>query len=373
LITEPRAIVKNHGQGLVVGKFSPLHLGHEWLIRQAALQCNQLLILSYANPEFDRCNAPNRRRWFAARLPQYESLVIDSASLPELSAGRGIAARPLPRNDAGDEEQQSFLAWLLKDILMRTPDAIFCSETYGPACARVLSKALGHKVAAVVMDPERKQMPVSATQIRQNPYDLRRWMSPQVAAAFVRRVVLLGGESSGKSTLAAALAVHYQTTWVHEYGRELWEQQHGGMSEEDLLKVGHEQIRREEQALSSANGYLFCDTSPLTTAGYGLWMFGRIQPELAKLAAREYDAAILCKPDFPFVQDGSRREEAFRDQQYAWYQQQTATPNCPLLEVAGTVAERVSSVAQWLSTLPFELSPPAYHPVPAIPEPREPA
>ncbi len=145
-------------------------------------------------------------------------------------------------------------------------------------------------------------------------------MSPEVAAAFVRRVVLLGGESSGKTTLAAALAAHFQTIWVHEYGRELWEQQHGSMSEADLLKVGYEQIRREDEALSSANGYLFCDTSPLTTAGYGLWMFGRIQPELARLAARQYDATILCKPDFPFVQDGSRREAAFRDQQHAWYQ-----------------------------------------------------
>jgi HTH-type transcriptional repressor of NAD biosynthesis genes len=47
----------------------------------------------------------------------------------------------------------------------------------------------------------------------------------------------------------------------------LGEQQKGILSEEDLLKIGHERIRREEQALKSANGYLFCDTSPLTTLG----------------------------------------------------------------------------------------------------------
>ena len=343
--------MKPFGLGLVVGKFSPLHLGHEWLIRQAALQSDRLLILSYANPEFDRCDAASRRRWFAATLPQYEAQVLDSDSLSQLCAGRRIAARSLPQNDSSDEKQQNFLAWLLKDVLQRTPDAIFCSETYGLSSARVLSKVLGHKVAAVVMDPDRHQMPLSATQIRQNPYDWRAGMSPPVAAAFVRRVVLLGGESSGKSTLAAALAAHFQTVWVHEYGRELWEQQHGSMSEADLLKVGYEQIRREEEALSAANGYLFCDTSPLTTAGYGLWMFGRVQAELAELAAREYDAIILCKPDFPFVQDGSRREEAFRGQQHAWYQQQTAALQSRLLEVAGTVPERVSRVARWLEAL----------------------
>jgi HTH-type transcriptional regulator, transcriptional repressor of NAD biosynthesis genes len=343
--------VKPFDLGLVVGKFSPLHLGHEWLIEQAASQCNHLLILSYSNPEFDRCNAPNRRHWFAARLPLHETLVIDSDSLHALCAGLKIAARPLPLNDSGDQQQQDFLAWFLKEVLRRTPDAFFCSEAYGPACANLLSEALGSRVAGVVVDPERHRIPVSATQIRQDPYGLRRFMAPQAAAAFVRRIVLLGGESSGKTSLAAALAEHYHTIWVHEYGRELWEQQQGIMSEADLLEVGNEQIRREEDALDSANHFLFCDTSALTTAGYGLWMFGRIQPELAKLATRDYDAAILCKPDFPFVQDGSRREEAFRDQQYAWYQQQSATFKCPVLEVAGTVAERVSSVARWLSLL----------------------
>ena len=162
------------------------------------------------------------------------------------------------------------------------------------------------------------------------------------------RVVLLGGESSGKSTLAAALATHFGTLWVHEYGRELWERQKGIMSEADLLTIGYEQIRREEEALSSAHRYLFCDTSPLTTAGYSLWLFGHVDPRLWQLAARPYDAAILCKPDFPFVQDGLRRDEAFRAEQHAWYLEQIATLPYPVLEVAGSLAQRVASASSWL-------------------------
>jgi HTH-type transcriptional repressor of NAD biosynthesis genes len=61
--------------------------------------------------------------------------------------------------------------------------------------------------------------------------------------------------TGGKTALAAALAAHYKTIWVHEYGRELWEEQKGTVSEEDLLKIGYEQISREEEALSSANRY----------------------------------------------------------------------------------------------------------------------
>jgi HTH-type transcriptional regulator, transcriptional repressor of NAD biosynthesis genes len=118
-----------------------------------------------------------------------------------------------------------------------------------------------------------------------------------------------------------------------------------------LLKIAHEQIRREEAALHSANRFLFCDTSPLTTAGYGDWMFGRVHPELADLATRRYDAIILCRPDFPFVQDGTRRDEAFRRMQHAWYQEKLGQLNCPILDAAGNVPDRVSSVARWITSL----------------------
>jgi HTH-type transcriptional repressor of NAD biosynthesis genes len=337
--------------GLIVGKFSPLHLGHEWLIEQAALQCDRLLILSYTNPEYHRCEASARRHWLAARFPDHETLVIDDAWLRRECAGRALAAHALPTNDAGDEVQQHFLAWLLREVLQSTPDAMFCSETYGPACARVLTAALRHEVRAVVVDPSRHHVPVSATQIRRDPRRQNHWLNRDVAAAFVDRIALLGGESSGKTTLAAALATHFRTVWVPEYGRELWERQSGALSEADLVTIGHEQIRREEDALRSADQYLFCDTSPLTTAGYCHWMFGRVHPDLALLATRAYDAIVLCRPDFPFVQDGTRREKSFRAQQHAWYRRQVAALQSPSMEAAGSVAERVTATARWLSQL----------------------
>lgn len=335
--------------GLIVGKFAPLHLGHEWLIEQAAQHCDRLLILSYANPEFDRCEPAVRQRWLNSRFPDHESIVIDNAWLIRQCRDRGFAVRPLPTNDSTDEAQQEFLAWLLRDVWPRAPDALFCSEAYGPTCADVLTAALERTVSAVVVDPERHHVPISATQIRRDPHRHRQWMSPDVAAVFVSRIALLGGESSGKTTLSAALAAHFETPWVPEYGRELWDRQAGILSESDLTHIGHEQIRREEDALRRANRYLFCDTSPLTTAGYSHWMFGRVNPELAGLARRAYDGVVLCRPDFPFVQDGTRREESFREQQHAWYGEQLAKLTCPILVAAGSVSDRVSSVEDWLS------------------------
>jgi HTH-type transcriptional regulator, transcriptional repressor of NAD biosynthesis genes len=335
--------------GLVVGKFSPLHLGHEWLIEQAALRCDRLIILSYANPEFKRCDAPQRRRWLCARCPDHESIVIEENWLKHECAARGIPSRQLPANDSSDETQQHFLAWLLGSVLRSSPDAIFCSEAYGPECAKVLTKALGRTVEAVIVDLDRQHITVSARQIRHDPHLQHRWLSPEVRPAFVHRIAIVGGESSGKTTLTAALASHFDTTWASEYGRELWDAQAGILSEPDLLKIAREQIRREEAELRFANRYLFCDTSPLTTAGYSGWMFDRVTPELAALATRTYDAIVLCQPDFPFVQDGTRRDEAFRLQQHAWYQERLGQLACPLFEAAGDVTKRVSSVAEWLS------------------------
>ncbi len=339
--------------GLVVGKFAPLHLGHEWLIKQASQQCDRLLILSYCNPEYARCSPAVRRRWLAARFPGHEAIVVDDQWLGQRCFALGIPLRPLPQNNSSDEAQQTFLAWLLSMVLKRRPDAIFCSESYGTECARVLSHVLGHTVTPIIVDLDRSHAPVSASHIRRNPQLMRRWMASEVNTSFVYRIAVLGGESTGKTSLAAALAAHFETAWVHEYGRELWEQQSGDLNEADLLKIAQEQIRREEAESRVASGYLFCDTSPLTTAGYAGWMFGRVDVKLAKLAMRSYDGIVLCCPDFPFVQDGTRRDEAFRLQQHAWYEEQLGELSTPLFEAAGDISHRVLSVGRWIRSLNF--------------------
>ncbi len=350
--------------GLVVGKFAPLHAGHEWLIAQAASQCEALLILSYTQPEFDGCSVPTRRAWLAERAAGHEVHVIDNAWLAQRCVQLGIAPQLVPPNTADDLVQQHFLGWLLKNLLQRQPDALFCSENYGPPCAAVLSTLLGRPVQAVVVDQPRRHRPISASQLRADPGLHAAWLAPCVRAHFARRVLLLGGESSGKSTLAAALASDFATPWVAEYGRELWEAQGGVLQEPDMLAIAEEQLRRENAAWQDAQaradlatrtgGYpplVFCDTSPLTTAYYSDWMFQRVAPQLAALTQRPYDAIILCVPDFAFVQDGTRCSSEFRDAQHAWYQTQLENVACPVLCVGGGVQARRAQVKQWLQQI----------------------
>ncbi|WOB08840.1 AAA family ATPase [Piscinibacter gummiphilus] len=334
--------------GLVVGKFAPLHHGHLHLIDTAAAQCERVLLLSWCQPEPARCEAAARERWLQACRPQHEAWVFDDASLAQRCAERGLAPQALPPDASDDLTQQRFLAWLLAEVLPQRPDAMFASEDYLVPCAALLSRVFGHEVTPVLVDRARSTVPVSATRIRQQPVAHRHHLPAPVWADWVPRVCLLGGESSGKSTLAQALAERHGTPFVAEYGRELWERQGGVLLEPDLLHIAEEQVRREDAAAARAGPFLACDTSPLTTLFYALDQFGRADPALMALAERRYDLVVLCEPDFPFVQDGTRRDAGFRQRQTDWYVTQLAQRGITPLRASGPVAARVRLVEQAL-------------------------
>jgi HTH-type transcriptional regulator, transcriptional repressor of NAD biosynthesis genes len=343
--------MRRYRLGLVVGKFSPLHLGHEHLIAQALSACDQVVVVGYSQPEFPGCERERREAWVARRFPQVINLQLNDQAVLTRCSERSIAWRAMPPNTAPDAEQQDWFVWLLDGPLRLRPDAMFASEAYvHPTCER-LSRQWGRVVTPVCVDPRRLTRPVSATQIRQNLYAHREHLHPDVYRDFVRRVVLLGGESSGKTTLAQALATALGTAWVPEYGRERWLDRDGQLTLQDLLDIGRIQVEREEAMVAQANGVLFCDTSPLTTLGYAGWMFGARPEGLEVLAQRAYDLVVLCEPDFAFVQDGTRQLPGFRTTQQAWYEQQLATRSEPVLRVRGSVSERVAQVRIALSDL----------------------
>lgn len=306
--------------GLVVGKFCPLHLGHELLIRQAQTACREVLVISYTKPGFPGYGSERREAWLQARFPELTIRVIDESRLASLCQESNIIDIPeLPTDDAPDDVHRNFVAWLCRDVLRKKVDRVFTSESYGDGFAGVLSQYFGRHVTHICVDQARVTIPVSGTAIRANPLAHREFLSPEVYASFIPRVCLLGGESSGKTTLAADLAKALQTTWVAEYGRTLWEARQGRLEFQDMLHIGRTQVSQENELARLANHVLICDTSPLTTTFYSQELFGKVEDELTRLAARRYDLILLCAPDFAFVQDGTRQDHAFRFRQHLWY------------------------------------------------------
>jgi len=186
--------MKRFNVGLVVGKFSPLHLGHEALITIARSRCQHVILVSYSLPELPGCEADKRRRWLNTRFPDCRCLVVT----PQQAESWGMT---LPDNLEADSLHRHFTASLCLDILRCKPDAVFTAEDYGDGFAQVLSARFGKPVEHIRTQRLADFPAISGTLIRSDVHQYRHLLAAEVYADFVERICLLGGESTGKSTL----------------------------------------------------------------------------------------------------------------------------------------------------------------------------
>ena len=170
-------------------------------------------------------------------------------------------------------------------------------------------------------------------------------------AGAIARIAIVGGESSGKSTLVAALGARYGEPCVAEYGRTLWEEQGGRTDYEDLLRIALRHVDEERSAMRTAKRCFFVDTTPLTTLWYSIDGYRRADPELVELSWRRYDLTLVCAPDFAFVQDGSRSSEDFRLRHDRWIRATLRARGVDHHDVRGTVAGRLEGVAALVDPL----------------------
>jgi NadR type nicotinamide-nucleotide adenylyltransferase len=327
------------------------------VIDRARELCEHMVLISYCNPEFDRFPPSLREQWMADCFPDATRLVVTDDVLSKWFPPSRLVVRT-PPNDAPDDTHRNFVALLCTHVLKRRIEAVFTSEGYGPGFAQVLTERLARAglgsdpVAHIEVDRTRTVVPISGTLLRSNLWAYWSYLPENIASTLVRRVVFLGGESSGKSTLSAALAQELETVSVAEYGRELWDQKSGALEFDDMVRIAREQIRREDAAIAGARAFLFCDTSPLTTLFYSHELFSRADPELVRAAGRQYDLTVLCTADFPHVQDGTRRDAAFTLRQQAWYESELRSRAIPYIVARGSLRDRIQAVRAALDTQP---------------------
>ena len=226
---------------------------------------------------------------------------------------------------------------------------MYTGEDYGDGFAQALATCFGAPVRHERLERALDVGQACGTQLRADPHAHRRGLAPQVYAGYVQRVAFIGGESSGKTTLARMMAERLQTAWVPEYGRTLWEQQGGELTPDDLLRIAMAQPQHEDEAARHAHRWLFCDTTPLVTLGYSGWMFGTAPEPLRQAARRRYDLQFLCAPDIPFDQDGTRVGEAFRAQQHAWYLRELEARGVDYVLLEGGLEARIARVQRELA------------------------
>lgn len=321
--------------GLIVGKFCPLHKGHEFLINAAMAQCEKIYIISYTNPEFEGYEPEKREAWLRALYPNAEILVLRDN---------------IPKNDASDIEHREFCAVLCRDQLKMIPDAIFTSEAYGEGFAKHMSEFFEKSVRHVFVGKGNDRI-ITGTKIRADIHGLRSFLSSVVYADFVKKVCFLGAESTGKSTLAAECAKIYGTEHVDEFGRTLWEEKKGQLEFHDMMLIAKTHVAAEDTALLRAKEFLFIDTSPLTTLFYSFALFGKSEPDLIHFSRRSYDCIFLCAPDFQLVQDGTRQDEAFRMKQHSWYLEELASRKINYTLLQGPIEKRIETIKTRLQAI----------------------
>ena len=306
-------------RGLVVGKFWPPHRGHQFLIETARSQCEQLYVMLCQRPH-EVPRAELRIAWLRELYPDVQFYLVDDTM--------------------GDDDPKGW-AHNTKRVLGFAPDVVFTSENYGESFAHFL--ACHH----ICVDKSRKTVPISGTRVREKPLQNWEFLSAPVRGFYAKRVVLIGAESTGKTTLATQLADHFETNWVAEYGREYCEQKfernlNETWASREFVHIAQTQYEREDLAARECNRVLVCDTDAFATGVWHERYLGFASPEIETLVQnhRAPDLYLLADVNTPFVQDGTRDGEAIRGWMHARFVEKTTQQNRKCVFLQGSFEER---------------------------------
>jgi NadR type nicotinamide-nucleotide adenylyltransferase len=316
-------------RGLVIGKFYPPHRGHSYLIDTALSQSDKLDVLVCDSPSY-RISADTRMRWLRHVHPHANIRVIA---------------------DIGkDDDSQAWAKHTLK-FLGYTPDIVFTSEDYGKPYAA----AMGCKHQLV--DRVRKTVPISGTQIRADVHTNWQFLSPVVRATFCKRICVVGAESTGTTTLARALARHYATFWVPEYGRMYTEAMLSAGPDvawdaADFMFIADQQQILEDKLAGKSNGLLICDTNAAATHVWRRRYLGSYDTALKQYTNKPYALYIITAPDIPFEQDGTRDgDNEIRAQMHTWFIAEVKKTGIPYIIVKGAHSQRLAAATMQIDTI----------------------
>jgi HTH-type transcriptional regulator, transcriptional repressor of NAD biosynthesis genes len=306
--------------GVIIGKFMPFHKGHEFLITTARKQVQHLTVL-VCTIKSEPLDGWLRYAWVKETFPDLDVRHVTD------------------ENPQFPHEHRFFWEIWRNTIQKNTPsnlDTLFTSELYGEKLAETLG------IKHVLVDLERKNVPISATIIRQNPQQHWEFLPEAVRPYYIKRVVLLGPESCGKSYLSEYLAKHFQTNFVEEYARTYCEKFGTKLTELDFAQFAGGQLYMEDTAAKHSNKVLFCDTDLIVTQIWSeIFFAGKCQPWIVQMThLRRYDLFLLLSPDIAWVDDGMREYAHTRAQQFERLRQELESRNLNYVIIKGEFEKR---------------------------------
>ena len=282
--------------GMYGGSFNPLHMGHVDCIIRAASMCRELYIVLCIGQNRKEIDSRVRYRWLYQLTKHIGNVTIITIS--DDAETKAAYSRDCWQSDADKVKAQ-----IGKNI-----DVVFCGSDYGTDSFWNVC----YPDSALYIFPRNG---INSTEIRSDPYAHWDWLPNVVRPYYVKKVLIMGGESTGKSTLTINLANRFNTDFIDEAGRELSERSGTDrlMLSGDFTEILLTHKLNEIRAVEHSNKLLFIDTDTLVTQFY---MHFLDDPDIAKNKAlsdaidaiNAYDLILFLEPDVAFVQDGDRSE-----------------------------------------------------------------
>jgi len=166
-----------------------------------------------------------------------------------------------------------------------------------------------------------------------------------------KRILILGPESTGKSTLAEDLAKHFGEPWVPEFAREYLDDLGREYRYEDMVIIGKGQAALEDAAAKTAKNYLFCDTDLRVIHIWSAHRFGKTDPwVMEQIAERTYDLILLTDTDLPWTPDPLREYPALEMRNYFLdlYTKLAQESGFPYQLISGNRDERLTKAIKML-------------------------
>jgi HTH-type transcriptional repressor of NAD biosynthesis genes len=321
-------------KAFVFGKFLPFHKGHEAMINFALAKCDLLTIIVCCS---DKENIPDtvRSSWIEKTFENEKKVEVRTFNYLESE---------LPNTSETSESVSKIWADIFKKQL---PDysLLITSEEYGNFVATFMN------IQHIAFDIPKKLFPVSATAVRKDVFSNWIYLPDSVRPDFAIKVVILGTESTGKTSLTKKLSKHFNCNLVLESGRDIIANSNS-FSFDDLHLVATEHAKRIDKTILTDSPLIIIDTDIHTTKSYSQFTFKKeLGITTSIYNSNKANLYLYLNNDVEYLQDGTRLSEVERNFLDLSHRQVLTDHNIDIIEIRGDWEERFDKAVEQINKL----------------------